>query len=48
MHVMSHNAHVNRAPILNGEQPKTIEDSEVALNDARCVARAYLTAVLSD
>ena len=48
MHVMSHRAHVNRALILNGEQPESIEDSEVALNDSRCVARAYLTAVLSD
>ena len=35
------------APILNGEQPDTIEDSEVALNDPGCVARAHHTAALS-
>ena len=35
-------------PILNGEQPETIEDFEVALNDPGCVVRAHPTAALSD
>ena len=36
------------SPIINGEQPETTEDSEVALNDPRCIARAHPTAALSD
>ena len=35
-------------PILNGEQPEAIKDSEVALNDPGCIARAHPTAALSD
>ena len=35
-------------PILNGEQPGAVEDSEVALNNPGCVARAHPTAALSD
>ena len=35
-------------PILNGEQPEAVEDSEAALNDPRCIARAHPTAALSD
>ena len=34
-------------PILNGEQPEAVEDSNVALNDHRCVARAHPTTALS-
>ena len=34
--------------ILNGEQPEAFEDSEVALNDPGCIARAHPTAALSD
>ena len=33
--------------ILNGEQPEAVEDSEVALNDPGCVARAQPTTALS-
>ena len=33
--------------ILNGEQPEAVEDSEVALNDPGCIARAHPTAALS-
>ena len=29
-------------PNLNGEQPEAVEDSEVALNVAGCIARAHL------
>ena len=36
------------APILNEEQPEAVEDSDVALNDPRCITRAYPTAALSD
>ena len=36
------------APILDGEQPEDVEDSEVALDDPRCVAQAHHTAALSD
>ena len=35
-------------PILNGEQPEAVKDSEVALNDPGCIARAHPTAALSD
>ena len=35
------------APILNGEQPKAVKDSEVALNDPECVTRAHPTTALS-
>ena len=40
-------------PILNGEQPEALafedyEDSEIALNDSGCIARAHPTAALSD
>ena len=35
-------------PILNGEQPEAFEDSEIALNDPGCIARANPTAALSD
>ena len=35
-------------PILNGELPEAVEDSEVALNDPGCIARAHPTAALSD
>ena len=35
-------------PILNGEQPETVEDSEIALNNPGCIARAHPTAALSD
>ena len=35
-------------PFLNGEQPETVKDSMVALNDPGCVARAHPTATLSD
>ena len=35
-------------PILNGEQPEDVEDSEVALNDPGCIARAHPTAALLD
>ena len=35
------------APILNGEQPEAIQDSEIALNDPGCVARAHHSATLS-
>ena len=48
MHVISHNVHVNPGSILNGEQPKTIKYSEVALNDRGCVSRAHPTTALSD
>ena len=34
-------------PILNGEQPEAVEDSEVALNDPGCVAGAHPTTALS-
>ena len=34
-------------PILNGEQPEAVEDSEDALNDPGCVARARPTTALS-
>ena len=43
MHEMSHTVHVNLCPV-----SETIEDSEVALNDPRCVTRAHPTAALSD
>ena len=36
------------APILNGEQPEAVKDSEVALNDPGCVTRAHPTTALSD
>ena len=36
------------APILNGEQPKAVKDSEVALNDPGCATRAHPTTALSD
>ena len=36
------------APILNGEQPEAVEDSEVALSDPGCIAIAHPTASLSD
>ena len=32
------------APILNGEQPEAVLNSEIALNDAGCVARAHPSA----
>ena len=32
--------------ILNGEQPEAVEDSEVALKDPGCVARAHPTTAL--
>ena len=35
-------------PTLNAEQPGAVEDSEVALNDPGCVARAHPRAALSD
>ena len=35
-------------PIHNGEQPVAVEDSEIALNDPGCIARAHPTAALSD
>ena len=35
-------------PIRNGEQPEAFEDSENALNDPGCIARAHLTAALSE
>ena len=36
-------------PILNGEQPEAVEDSEVALNDPVCITSlAHPTAALSD
>ena len=35
-------------PILNGEQPEAVKDSEVALTDPGCVTRAHPTAALSD
>ena len=35
-------------PILNGEQPEAVEDSEVALNDQGCIARTHPTAALLD
>ena len=35
-------------PILNGEQPEAIENSEVALNDHGCTANAHPTTALSD
>ena len=35
-------------PILNGEQPEAVEDSEIALNDPGCIVRAHPTAALSD
>ena len=35
------------APILSGEQPVAVEDSEIALNDPRCVGRAHPTTALS-
>ena len=35
-------------PILNGEQPEAVEDSEIALNDAVCIARAHPTVALLD
>ena len=34
-------------PILNGVQPEAVEDSKVALNDPRSVARAHPTTALS-
>ena len=34
-------------PILNGEQPEAVEDSEVALNDPGCICRAHLKTALS-
>ena len=34
-------------PILNGEQPEAVEDSEVALNDPGCVTTAHPTTALS-
>ena len=34
-------------PILNGDQPEAVEDSEVALNDPGCVARFHPTTALS-
>ena len=34
-------------PILNGEQPEAVEDSEVAPNDPKCIARDHPTADLS-
>ena len=36
------------APIVKGDQPETIEDSQLALNNPGCVARAHPTAALSD
>ena len=33
--------------ILCGQQPEAVEDSEVALNDPRCVARAHPATTLS-
>ena len=33
-------------PILNGEQPEVVEDSQVAMNDPGCVARAHPTTTL--
>ena len=35
-------------PVLNGEQPEAVEDSDVALDDPGCIARAHPTAALSD
>ena len=35
------------ASILNGEQPEAVLDSEVALNDPGCVARAHPSAAQS-
>ena len=35
------------APILNGEQPKAVKDSEAALNDPECVTRAHPPTALS-
>ena len=35
-------------PILNGEQPEAVEDSEIVLNDLGCIARAHPKAALSD
>ena len=31
------------SPILNGEQPEAVEDSEFALNEPGCVTRAHPT-----
>ena len=35
-------------PILNEEQPEAVENSEIALKDPDCIARAHPTAALSD
>ena len=34
-------------PILNREQPEAVKDSEAALNDPGCVARAHPTITIS-
>ena len=47
-HLTLYNILKESAPILNGEQPEPVEDSEVSLNDSGCIQRAHLTAALSD
>ena len=46
-HVTPHDVLGNPIPILNGEQPEAFQDSEVALNDPGCIARAHPTTALS-